>query len=59
MSAADWGRDTRDSRMITAEPLNNWLLLFSRRSEDVVENLVYNLQKVGSGMGFSIEQPKM
>ncbi|XP_040196101.1 piwi-like protein 4 [Rana temporaria] len=59
MSAADWGRDTRDSRMITAEPLNNWLLLFSRRSEDVVENLVYNLQKVGSGMGFSIEQPKI
>ncbi|XP_077341080.1 piwi-like protein 4 isoform X1 [Lithobates pipiens] len=59
MSAADWARETRDSRMITVEPLNNWLLLFSRRSEDAVENLVYNLQKVGRGMGFSIEQPKI
>ncbi|KAM5181485.1 piwi-like protein 4 [Mantella aurantiaca] len=59
MSAADWGRDTRDSRMITAKPLKNWLLIFTRRNEDVVEKLIYSLQKVGSGMGFDIEHPKI
>ncbi|XP_018412307.1 PREDICTED: piwi-like protein 4 [Nanorana parkeri] len=59
MSAADWGRDTRDSRIIAAKPLNSWLLLFSRRNEDVVEKLLYNLQKAGSGMGFDIEHPKI
>ncbi|XP_072258800.1 piwi-like protein 4 [Pyxicephalus adspersus] len=59
MSAADWSRDTRDSKMISTEPLNNWLLLCSRRNEDVMEKLVYSLQKVGRGMGFDIAHPKL
>ncbi|KAM3935292.1 piwi-like protein 4 [Leptodactylus fuscus] len=59
MSAADWSRDTRDERMIYAKPLSNWILLFSHRSGDVAEKLVHCLMKVGDGMGFSIEYPKI
>ncbi|KAG9491305.1 piwi-like protein 4 [Eleutherodactylus coqui] len=58
-SAADWSRDTRNGRMICAKPLSNWLLLFSHRSRDVAENLINCLMKVGSGMGFSIEYPRI
>ncbi|XP_040278414.1 piwi-like protein 4 [Bufo bufo] len=58
-SAADWSRDTRDGRMICAKPLSNWLLLFSHRSADVAEKLVHSLIKVGDGMGFSVEYPRI
>ncbi|KAM9321159.1 piwi-like protein 4 [Gastrophryne carolinensis] len=58
-SAADWARDTRDSRMISAQPLNSWLLLFSRRNQDIVERLISCLQKVASEMGFRIGYPKI
>ncbi|XP_068122925.1 piwi-like protein 4 [Hyperolius riggenbachi] len=58
-SPADWARDTRDCRMISSKPLNNWLLVFTHRNEDVVEKLIYSLKKVGDGMGFSIEYPQI
>ncbi|KAM4047113.1 piwi-like protein 4 [Anomaloglossus baeobatrachus] len=58
-SAADWARDTRDGRMIYAKALSNWILLFSHRNADVAEKLVHCLMKVGEGMGFSIEYPKI
>ncbi|XP_069825741.1 piwi-like protein 4 isoform X2 [Dendropsophus ebraccatus] len=58
-SAADWSRDTRGGRMIQAKPLSNWILLFSHRSGDVAEQLVQCLIKVGDGMGFPIEYPKI
>ncbi|XP_075054846.1 piwi-like protein 4 [Mixophyes fleayi] len=59
MSAADWSRDTRDAKMISAQSLSNWLLLFSYRNEEVVEKLLYSLKKVGDGMGFNMEYPKI
>ncbi|XP_056417479.1 piwi-like protein 4 isoform X2 [Hyla sarda] len=58
-SAADWSRDTRSGRIIHAKPLSSWLLLFSHRNGDVAEQLVQCLMKVGDGMGFSIDNPKI
>ncbi|XP_063807531.1 piwi-like protein 4 isoform X3 [Pseudophryne corroboree] len=58
MSAADWSRETRNARVISASSLSNWLLLFTHRNGDIVEQLIYSLKKVGDGMGFNIEYPK-
>ncbi|KAM4700678.1 piwi-like protein 4 [Discoglossus pictus] len=58
-SPADWSRDTRDAQMISVQPLEKWLMLFSNRNGDVAEKLLFNLKKVGSGMGFHIEYPKI
>ncbi|XP_063289937.1 piwi-like protein 4 [Pelobates fuscus] len=58
-SPADWSRDTRDSRIISTQALENWLMLCSRRNEDLAQNLLFNLKKVGSGMGLKVEYPKV
>ncbi|OCT93257.1 piwi-like protein 4 [Xenopus laevis] len=57
-SPADWSRDTRNEKMICVQPLQNWLMLFSYRNADMAENLLQCLMKVGSGMGFHIEEPR-
>ncbi|KAM8977661.1 piwi-like protein 4 [Pelodytes ibericus] len=59
VSPADWSKDTRDSRLISVQPLENWLVLCSHRNGDLAEKLLYNLKKVGSGMGLKMEYPKI
>ncbi|XP_077154559.1 piwi-like protein 4 isoform X1 [Ranitomeya variabilis] len=58
-SAADWSRNTKNGRMIYAKPLSNWILLFGHRNADVAEKLTHCLMKVGEGMGFPIDYPKI
>uniref|UniRef100_A0A8C5LMS0 Piwi like RNA-mediated silencing 4 n=1 Tax=Leptobrachium leishanense TaxID=445787 RepID=A0A8C5LMS0_9ANUR len=58
-SAADWFRDTRDSRPISVQPLENWMVLCSRRNGDLTDNLLHTLKRVGSGMGLDMSYPKM
>ncbi|XP_075448608.1 piwi-like protein 4 [Ascaphus truei] len=59
MTAADWSKDTRDAQIISVQPLERWLMLFSYRNADVAEKLLGYLKKVGYGMGFNIETPKI
>ncbi|KAG8453025.1 hypothetical protein GDO86_004730 [Hymenochirus boettgeri] len=58
-SPADWARDTRNEKVISVPPLQNWLMLYSYRNAEAAENILQCLVKVGSGMGFHIEVPRM
>ncbi|CAJ0946406.1 unnamed protein product [Ranitomeya imitator] len=58
-SAADWSRNTKNGRMIYAKPLSNWIMLFGHRNADVAEKLTHCLIRVGEGMGFPIDYPKI
>ncbi|XP_030056067.1 piwi-like protein 4 [Microcaecilia unicolor] len=58
MTAADWSRDIRNARILEAQPLERWLMVYSNRSEEIAEKLLNCLQRVGFGMGFGIERPK-
>ncbi|XP_053561566.1 piwi-like protein 4 [Bombina bombina] len=58
-SPADWFREAREAKVISVQPLEKWLMLFSNRNGDVAEKLLFNLKKVGAGMGLNIEYPKI
>ncbi|XP_078401913.1 piwi-like protein 4 isoform X2 [Cetorhinus maximus] len=59
MSPVDWSRETRNSRIIGSQPLQDWLMLFSQRNCETAGKLLACLKKVGPPMGFSVENPKM
>ncbi|XP_029458224.1 piwi-like protein 4 isoform X2 [Rhinatrema bivittatum] len=59
VSAVDWSRDIRNSKILEVQPLQRWLMVFGRRGEEVAEKFLNCLQRVGFGMGFRIEHPKV
>ncbi|NWU61322.1 PIWL1 protein, partial [Pterocles burchelli] len=56
---ADWSKETRGSPLICAKPLDNWLLIYTRRNYDVVNVLVQNLFKVTPSMGMKMNTATM
>ncbi|XP_072825056.1 piwi-like protein 4 [Vicugna pacos] len=58
-SAADWSRDMRTCKILSAQSLNKWLIICSSRAERVMESFLNCLRKVGSPMGFHVEYPKI
>ncbi|XP_064425222.1 piwi-like protein 4 [Latimeria chalumnae] len=59
VSAADWLRDTRNAKLIKAQPLNEWLMVFNNRNGEVAQKLLNCLKRVGGSMSFNIEYPKI
>ncbi|XP_048454354.1 piwi-like protein 4 [Rhincodon typus] len=59
VSPVDWSRDTRKSRIIGSQPLQDWLMVFSHRNYEVAGQLLACLKKVGPPMGFLVDNPKM
>ncbi|XP_078512091.1 piwi-like protein 4 [Lissotriton helveticus] len=59
MSAADWSKETRGSRVIGVQPLERWLMVFGNRNGDLAERFLNCLKRAGSGMGFDIDYPKI
>nr|XP_033803393.1 piwi-like protein 4 isoform X3 [Geotrypetes seraphini] len=59
VTAADWSREIRNSKILEAQPLQRWLMVCSNRNEETAEKLLHCLQRVGFGMGFRIERPKV
>ncbi|XP_027807214.1 piwi-like protein 4 [Marmota flaviventris] len=59
VSAADWSKDIRSCKILSAQPLNKWLLLCGNRAENVIENFLNCLRRVGSPMGFNVGYPKI
>ncbi|NXL28210.1 PIWL1 protein, partial [Glaucidium brasilianum] len=56
---ADWSKETRGTPLICAKPLDNWLLLYTRRNCDIANTLVQNLFKVTPSMGIRMNKATM
>ncbi|KAL2806945.1 piwi-like protein 4 [Daubentonia madagascariensis] len=59
VSSADWSKDIRTCKILSAQSLNTWLILCSNRTENVTESFLNCLRKVGSAMGFNVDYPKI
>ncbi|XP_049745503.1 piwi-like protein 4 [Elephas maximus indicus] len=59
MSAADWSKDVRTCKILSAPSLNKWLIICNNRAEHVNESFLNCLRRVGSSMGFNVDYPKM
>ncbi|XP_040113837.1 piwi-like protein 4 [Oryx dammah] len=57
--AADWSKDIRTCKVLSARSLNKWLVICSNRAESVTENFLNCLRRVGSPMGFNVDHPKI
>uniref|UniRef100_A0A8B9CLL1 Piwi like RNA-mediated gene silencing 1 n=1 Tax=Anser brachyrhynchus TaxID=132585 RepID=A0A8B9CLL1_9AVES len=56
---ADWSRETRVAPLISAKPLDNWLLIYTRRNYDTANTLLQNLFKVTPSMGIRMNKATM
>ncbi|KFP74741.1 Piwi-like 1, partial [Apaloderma vittatum] len=56
---ADWSKETRGAPLICAKPLDNWLLIYTRRNYDVANTLLQNLSKVAPSMGIRMSKATM
>ncbi|KFU89584.1 Piwi-like 1 [Chaetura pelagica] len=56
---ADWSKEIRGAPLICAKPLDNWLLIYTRRNYDVANTLVQNLFKVTPSMGIRMNKATM
>ncbi|XP_048200046.1 piwi-like protein 4 isoform X2 [Perognathus longimembris pacificus] len=59
MCAADWSKDTQTCKVLSAQPLNKWLILCSNRTEGMIQSFLSCLRRVGSSMGFNVGYPKI
>ncbi|XP_011373076.1 piwi-like protein 4 [Pteropus vampyrus] len=59
VSAADWSKDMRTCKILSAPSLSKWLIICSNRAENVTENFLSCLRRVGSSMGFNVDYPKI
>nr|AGA54121.1 piwi-like protein 4 [Rhinolophus ferrumequinum] len=58
-SAADWSKDMRTWKILSTQSLNKWLIICSDRAENVTENFLSCLRRVGNSMGFNVDCPKI
>ncbi|KAM3825956.1 piwi-like protein 1 [Vipera latastei] len=56
---ADWSRETRGATLTSVKPLDNWLLIYTRRNYDAANVLVQNLFKVTPAMGIRMSKAIM
>ncbi|NXX46968.1 PIWL1 protein, partial [Tricholaema leucomelas] len=56
---ADWSKETRGAPLICPKPLDNWLLIYTRRNYDVANTLLQNLFKVTPSMGIKMKKAAM
>ncbi|ETE66337.1 Piwi-like protein 1, partial [Ophiophagus hannah] len=53
---ADWSRETRGAPLTSVKPLENWLLIYTRRNYDAANILVQTLFKVTPAMGIRMNK---
>ncbi|NXG80612.1 PIWL1 protein, partial [Baryphthengus martii] len=56
---ADWSKETRGVPLISSKPLDNWLLIYTRRNYDCANTLLQNLFKVTPSMGIRMAKATM
>lgn len=57
--AADWSKEMRGVPLISAMPLESWLLFYTRRNADVAHSLLQTLHKAAGPMGIRMQKPCM
>ncbi|XP_077164516.1 piwi-like protein 1 [Paroedura picta] len=57
--SADWSKEMRGAPLISVKPLENWLLIYTRRNYDAANTLVQNLFKVTPAMGIQMNKAIM
>nr|XP_045002148.1 piwi-like protein 4 isoform X2 [Jaculus jaculus] len=58
-SAADWAKDIRTCKVLSAQSLDKWLIFCANRAEYVIESFLSCLRRVGSSMGFNVGYPQI
>ncbi|KAJ3612198.1 hypothetical protein NHX12_020474 [Muraenolepis orangiensis] len=56
---ADWSREMRGLPLISAPPLDNWLLFYTRRNAGDVQHLLESLHKVSGPLGIRMQKAVM
>ncbi|KAJ3612196.1 hypothetical protein NHX12_020472 [Muraenolepis orangiensis] len=56
---ADWSREMRGLPLISAPPLGNWLLFYTRRNAGDVQHLLESLHKVSGPLGIRMQKAVM
>ncbi|NXJ77374.1 PIWL1 protein, partial [Trogon melanurus] len=56
---ADWSKETRGAALISPKPLDNWLLIYTRRNYDAANTLLQNLFKVTPSLGIRMNKATM
>ena len=55
---ANWDRNLRSNKMLHSVNLTNWVILFQSRCGREAKEFFQTLQKVASGMHYTIDAPK-
>ncbi|KAM4577959.1 piwi-like protein 1 isoform 2-T2 [Fundulus diaphanus] len=55
--SADWSREMRGLPVMSAPPLENWLLFHSRRNGNEAQSLMQTLHKVSGPLGIRMQRP--
>ncbi|XP_021174036.2 piwi-like protein 1 [Fundulus heteroclitus] len=55
--SADWSREMRGLPVMSAPPLENWLLFHSRRNSNEAQSLMQTLHKVSGPLGIRMQRP--
>uniref|UniRef100_A0AAZ3S1N8 Piwi-like protein 1 n=1 Tax=Oncorhynchus tshawytscha TaxID=74940 RepID=A0AAZ3S1N8_ONCTS len=56
---ADWSKEMRGIPLISCRPLENWLMFFTRRNNDVAQALLQTLNKVSTPLGIRMQRAIM
>ncbi|XP_005729611.1 piwi-like protein 1 [Pundamilia nyererei] len=57
--AADWAKEMRGLAVMSAPPLNNWLLFHTRRNGNEASSLLQTLSRVSGPLGIAMGKPVM
>ncbi|KAL2092497.1 hypothetical protein ACEWY4_012295 [Coilia grayii] len=57
--AADWSKEMRGVPLISCIPLENWVMMFTRRNSDIAQSLMQTLNKVSGPMGMRMARATM
>ncbi|XP_056448599.1 piwi-like protein 1 [Gadus chalcogrammus] len=56
---ADWSKEMRGLPVISAPPLENWIMFYTRRNANDAQNLLQSLNKVSGPLGIRSQKPIM
>ena len=56
---ADWMSGMRQNRLLTAVPINSWVIIYARNDTESAHAFIRSLKKIGPGLGMGIADPQM
>lgn len=57
--SGDWSREMRGIPIISSPPLNDWILLYTRRNSNEAQSLLQTLGKVSGPLGLRLQRAVM